>query len=150
MAPAFLLLFEMSSKGSAKIMKPGRVCVVLQGRYAGKKAVVVKNYAEGTKQMAYPFALVAGIEKPPRRLKRRYGLSKNLGKSRMKTFVKAINYKHLMPTRYVSAYKHLPNVTPKAIRDLTARKVAKTSAKKVFEASFVGGNDNWFFRRLYF
>eukprot|EP00766_Chilomastix_caulleryi_P004427 gnl/Chilomastix_caulleri/5662.p1 GENE.gnl/Chilomastix_caulleri/5662~~gnl/Chilomastix_caulleri/5662.p1 ORF type:complete len:141 (+),score=30.40 gnl/Chilomastix_caulleri/5662:47-469(+) len=140
----------MSSQGHNKIMKPGRVCVVLQGRYAGKKAVIVQNFGEGTKQMKYSFALVAGVEKPPRRIKRRYGLSKNLTKSRMKTFVKAVNYKHLMPTRYFTPFKNMPNVTSKSIRDITARKAAKRSTKQIFEKAFIGGKDSWLFKRLYF
>ena len=32
-----------------KIMKQGRVVILLAGRYAGKKAVVVKQYDEGKK-----------------------------------------------------------------------------------------------------
>lgn len=31
-----------------KIMKTGKVAVVLRGRYAGRKAVVIKTFEEGT------------------------------------------------------------------------------------------------------
>lgn len=46
------------------IIKSGKVVVILQGRYAGKKAVVVKSYEEGTTERKFshatgPFKTVA-------------------------------------------------------------------------------------------
>lgn len=46
-----------------KIMKPGRVVIVLSGRYAGRKAVVVKSYDEGSSDRPYGHAMIAGIDK---------------------------------------------------------------------------------------
>ena len=31
-----------------KFMKPGKVCIVLAGKYAGKKAIIVKQQDDGT------------------------------------------------------------------------------------------------------
>jgi hypothetical protein len=45
------------------VYKPGKVAVVLSGRQAGKKVVVIKQVDEGTKERPYPHAIVAGIEK---------------------------------------------------------------------------------------
>ena len=50
----------------AKFLKPGRVVIVLSGRYAGKKGVIVKCSEEGTKERKFGHALVAGIERYPR------------------------------------------------------------------------------------
>lgn len=55
-----------------KIMKPGRVVIVLGGRYAGRKAVVVKSYDEGSNERPYGHALVAGIDKLIKRPKKLY------------------------------------------------------------------------------
>ncbi|KAH0831237.1 hypothetical protein J3R83DRAFT_13821 [Lanmaoa asiatica] len=41
------------------------VAIVLQGRQAGKKVVVIKQLDEGTKERPYPHAIVAGIERYP-------------------------------------------------------------------------------------
>lgn len=41
--------------------------VVLNGRYAGHKAVVVKNFDEGTSSRPYGHALVCGIANYPRK-----------------------------------------------------------------------------------
>jgi large subunit ribosomal protein L27e len=48
-----------------KFIKPGKVVVVLSGRYAGKKAIVVKQFDEGTKGREFPHALVAGLDRAP-------------------------------------------------------------------------------------
>lgn len=50
------------------VYKPGKVAVVLSGRQAGKKVVVIKQVDEGTKERPYPHAIVAGIEKSVGRL----------------------------------------------------------------------------------
>ena len=52
-----------------------KVVVVLQGRYAGKKAVIVKNYDEGTNSRPYGHALVCGLATYPRKV--RLGEEKN-------------------------------------------------------------------------
>ena len=42
--------------------------VVLNGRYAGRKAVIVKNFDEGTTSRPYGHALVVGINNYPRKV----------------------------------------------------------------------------------
>ena len=39
--------------------------IILGGRYAGKKAVIVKNFEEGDTNRPYGHALVAGVERTP-------------------------------------------------------------------------------------
>lgn len=48
-----------------KIMKPGKVVLVLRGKYAGRKALVVKAQDEGGADRSYPHAIIAGIDKYP-------------------------------------------------------------------------------------
>ncbi|MDK0628405.1 60S ribosomal protein L27, partial [Clostridium perfringens] len=81
-------------------MKPGKVVLVLSGRYAGRKAIVVKNYDEGTSDKPYGHAFVAGIDRYPRKVHKRMGKNKIHKRSKVKPFVKLVNYNHLMPTRY--------------------------------------------------
>ncbi|GLH05963.1 60S ribosomal protein L27 [Gryllus bimaculatus] len=83
-----------------KIMKAGKVVLVLSGRYAGKKAIVIKNFDEGTSDKEYGHALVAGIDRYPRKVCKRMGKAKIHKRSKIKPFVKVLNYNHLMPTRY--------------------------------------------------
>lgn len=71
-----------------KIMKPGKVVLVLSGRYAGRKAIVVKNYDEGTSDKPYGHAFVAGIDRYPRKVHKRMGKNKIHKRSKVKPFVK--------------------------------------------------------------
>ena len=50
-------------------LQANKVVVVLQGRYAGKKAVIVKNYDEGTSSRPYGHALVCGLATYPRKVR---------------------------------------------------------------------------------
>lgn len=65
-----------------------QVAVVLTGRYAGKKVVVVKQQDDGTKDRPYPHALVAGIERYPRKITKAMGAKKQSKRSKVKPFVK--------------------------------------------------------------
>ena len=46
-----------------KVYKQGRVVILLGGRHAGKKAIVLKANDEGTSDRPYEHALIAGIER---------------------------------------------------------------------------------------
>ena len=83
-----------------KFLKPGKVVIVLSGKYAGKKAVIVKQFDDGTESRPYPHAIVAGIEKYPLKITKSMGQKRVAKRSRVKPFVKVVNYTHLMPTRY--------------------------------------------------
>jgi large subunit ribosomal protein L27e len=84
-----------------KFIKIGRLCVLLNGRFAGKKCFIVKCFDEGSKSRPYAHALVAGVEQTFKRLSKKHTPRQIQKRTTLKTFVKYINYKHLMPTRYV-------------------------------------------------
>ena len=46
-----------------KIMKAGKVVLILAGIYAGRKAIIVKPSEEGSNDKRFPHALVAGIDR---------------------------------------------------------------------------------------
>merc|ERR1712194_123078 len=83
-----------------KFIKSGRVVVLLQGRYAGKKAIVVKTFDDGSKARHFGHALVAGVDRAPLKVTKRMSKKKISKRTRVKPFVKYVNYNHLMPTRY--------------------------------------------------
>jgi large subunit ribosomal protein L27e len=82
------------------VIKQNKVVVVLSGRYAGKKAIVVKAFAEGNKKRKFGHALIAGIAKAPRAVTKSMSKKKIERRSRVKAFVKFVNFQHIMPTRY--------------------------------------------------
>jgi large subunit ribosomal protein L27e len=65
---------------------------------------------------------------------------KQAKRSKCKTFIKNINYTHLMPTRY--SLDALDNATKKV--------AAQKEAKKLLEEKFKTGKSRWFFTRLAF
>ena len=81
-------------------MKKGRVVILLAGRRAGKKAIIMKQIDEGKKNRKFGHALVAGIERSPKKITKRMGNKKLERKMRLKPFVKYVNYTHLLATRF--------------------------------------------------
>ena len=65
-----------------------QVAIVLQGRQAGHKVIVIKQLDEGTKERPYPHAIVAGIERYPLKVTKRMGAKKVAKRSKVKPFIK--------------------------------------------------------------
>ncbi|CAL1264219.1 60S ribosomal protein L27-like [Argiope bruennichi] len=134
-----------------KIMKIGKVVLVLNGRYAGRKAVVVKNNDEGTSDKPYGHALVAGIDRYPRKVTRRMGKKKLEKRSKIKPFVKVLNYNHLMPTRYMVDIAFDKSIVNKEVlKDPAKRRKARRDVKAKFEERYKTGKSRWFFQKLRF
>ncbi|KAF2882606.1 hypothetical protein ILUMI_23574 [Ignelater luminosus] len=131
-----------------KIMKSGKVVLVLSGRYAGRKAVVMKNYDDGTSDKPYGHALVAGIDRYPRKIHKRMGKGKMHKRSKIKPFVKVINYNHLMPTRYSVDVASEQKVTPKDLKDPMKRKKVRFQVRVKLEERYKQGKNKWFFQKL--
>ena len=90
--------------------------IILNGRYAGRKGIIVKSNYESNKERKYPHCLVVGLSKGPRKatkksLKKLEDTIKNLEKkensteriNRLKSFgifIKTYNMSHLLVTRY--------------------------------------------------
>ena len=99
-----------------KFYKPGKIVVVLNGRYAGRKGIIVKSNYESVKDRKYPHCMVVGLSHGPRKPTR-----KNIAKLQAKikqlesqentvdrikklksfgVFIKNYNMSHLLATRY--------------------------------------------------
>ena len=99
-----------------KYYKPGKVVVVLNGRNAGAKGIIVKSNYDNSKERKYPHCLVVGLSKGPRKPTKR-----NIAKLQAKikqlesskdsndrlnalksfgVFIKHYNMSHLLATRY--------------------------------------------------
>lgn len=69
-------------------MKSGKVVLVLSGRYAGRKAIIVKSYDDGTGDRPYGHALVIGMERYPRPVTKKMSKTKLKRRSKIKPFIK--------------------------------------------------------------
>ncbi len=78
--------------------------IVLNGRMAGKKGLIVKTFDEGTDGRKYGHAIIAGIARAPLKVKKSMNEKKVEKRSRVKPFLKLVNFNHLMPTRCVSCF----------------------------------------------
>ena len=136
-----------------KFYKPGKVVVVLNGRNAGAKGIIVKSNYENTKDKKFPHCVVVGLSKGPRKPTKR-----NIAKlqARIKklesssdavdrlnalksfgVFIKTYNMSHLLATRYAvkedfgisKTLEKLDNLDKKIKEDKQAIE-AKEKAKK--------------------
>ena len=121
-----------------RFIKPGRVVLVLSGRNAGKKAVVVKCYDDGTKERKFPHCLVAGVKKAPLFITPKMHEKKQERRTRVGTFVKYVNYQHLLPTRYVvSADIDLKGtVTEEKMASIALRKELRKDLRNTFTKKY--------------
>jgi large subunit ribosomal protein L27e len=146
-------------------MKAGRVVILLAGRRAGKKAVIVKPFDDGKKGKAFPHALVAGIEKAPSKVTKKMSKSRIQKKSQVKAFVKIVNYNHILPTRFMVAgeFTHAGQelkqiVTEDKLGNKESRKALKKELKGIFNERYSKpqsdndkqANVDFFFKKLRF
>merc|ERR1712189_173199 len=135
---------------TTKVMK-SKVVLVLGGKYAGRKAIIVKNYDDGTQDRQYGHALVAGIDRYPLKVTKSMGKKRDSKRSKIKTFVKIVNYNHLMPTRYsVDVPLNKSVVNKDVLKDSSKRKRARTEVKSKLEERYKSGKNKWFFQKLRF
>ncbi|KAK5010915.1 60S ribosomal protein L27B [Elasticomyces elasticus] len=117
-----------------KFLKVGRVAIVSRGRYAGKKVVIIQPVDNGSKTHPFGHALVAGIERYPSQVTRRMSKTRQQKRSKVKPFIKVINYNHLMPTRYTLELEGLKGaVTGDTFKEVSQREDAKKTVKKALE-----------------
>ncbi|KAK7290010.1 hypothetical protein RIF29_04108 [Crotalaria pallida] len=133
-----------------KFLKPNKAVIVLQGRYAGKKAVIVRTFDDGTRDRPYGHCLVAGIKKYPSKVIKKDSAKKTAKKSRVKAFVKLVNYQHLMPTRYTLDVDLKDAVTVDVLSAKDKKVTALKETKKRLEERFKTGKNRWFFTKLRF
>ncbi|VDM93889.1 unnamed protein product [Onchocerca ochengi] len=134
-----------------KIMKPGKVVLVLGGRFAGRKAIIVKAYDEGSSDRAYSHALIAGIDKYPLMVTKRMGKKKIKSRSKLRPFVGIASYSNLLPTRYsvdVTLDKNLVNKD--VLKEPGKKRRARMEVKSKFEERYKTGKNRWFFTKLRF
>ena len=111
--------------------------------------MIIQPQDTGNKSHPYPHALVAGIERYPSQITRRMSKARQTKRSKVKPFIKVINYNHLMPTRYTLELEGLKGaVTADTFKEVSQREEAKKTVKKTFEERYTSGKNRWFFTPL--
>ncbi|KAE8787132.1 60S ribosomal protein L27-3 [Hordeum vulgare] len=134
-----------------KCLKLGKAVILLRGRYAGKKVVIVRVFEEGTCDRPYVHCLVAGLAKYPKKVIRKDSAKKTSKKSRVKFFLKLVNFTHPMPTRYTLDIdlKEVITGAPDSLTTKDKKLTAANSAKAKLEDRFKTGKNRWFFTKLH-
>merc|ERR1712127_199712 len=101
MGIVYIKLLERIKNTMGKILKRGRVVILLAGRRAGKKAVIIKQVDEGKKKRKFGHALVVGIERTARKITSGMSKKKITKRASIKPFVKYVNNTHLLATRFI-------------------------------------------------
>jgi len=113
------------------------------------QVVIIQPQDTGNKSHPYPHALVAGIERYPSQITRRMSKTRQAKRSKVKPFIKVINYNHLMPTRYTLELEGLKGVvTADTFKEVSQREDAKKTVKKALEERYTSGKNRWFFTPL--
>ena len=72
-------------------------------------------------------------------------------RSRVKPFLKLVNFNHLMPTRYSVEVDMKPlGITPEVVANSAKRTEARKQIKKMFQERYTAGKNKWFFSKLRF
>lgn len=113
--------------------------------------MIVKPYDEGTKTHPFAHAIVVGVERAPLKVTKAMDSKKVAKRTKVKPFVKLVNYNHLMPTRYsldIESFKTA--ITQEAVEEPSQREEAKKIVKKALEEKHQAGKNKWFFTKLHF
>lgn len=114
-----------------------------------RQVVIVQPSDTGSKAHPFPFAIVAGIERYPSKVTKRMGKKLVDRRSKVKPFIKVVNYNHLMPTRYTLELEGLKGVvSSETFKEVSQREDAKKTIKKALEDRYTSGKNRWFFTPL--
>merc|ERR1719213_1405439 len=131
-----------------KFFKDGKIVVLLQGRYAGKKALILKTMDDNTKERPYGHCVVVGVAKSP------LPITKAMCKPTPR-MNKMVNFTHVMPTRYSvesSMTKSLKaHLSADTFSDPSVKKKFLKAAQAEFEKKYQDGEgQKWLFEKLRF
>ncbi len=113
------------------------------------QVVIIQPVDNGNKPHPFGHAVVAGIERYPSKITRRMSKARQEKRSKVKPFIKVINYNHLMPTRYTLELEGLKgSVTADTFKEVSQREDAKKTVKKALEERYTSGKNRWFFTPL--
>jgi large subunit ribosomal protein L27e len=140
---------------SNPLITPGRFVILLNGRHAGKKAVVLAATQTATEGRKYPHAVVLGIEKSPKTLLKSMSQEALVARTQIKVFVKTVNFNHLLLTRHLLKdddfwTKIKPDAIVTALKDQNEKKAALESAAAVLRQKYLNNKFPWLFKPLQF
>lgn len=142
--------------------KKGRIVIILNGRHAGKKAIVIKDkISSGNNSLLNNIGII-GIKNLPSRESRKKQSGTVGSKRRIKVFLKLMNKNHVIPTRYFvdlnpNQQTLISNISnsffdKKMNRDTSDKFVEENmwQINNIFMDKYFSGKNKWFFKTLKF
>lgn len=129
------------------ILKQGTVVIMLRGRFAGKKGVIVSTTSDAKKGT---YALVAGMRTCPRNVTKKMTDKTASRRSTIRPFIKLVNVSHLMPTRHTFPNDLAKTLSLEWARDESKKNKAMGEVGKLFKQRLLAGRDEFFFTKLQF
>jgi len=140
--------------------KIGRIILILNGRHAGKKGIIVENEIQSKNEFSNSLT-VLGLKNIPKRVCRKK--NNHGGKTtKIKVFFKSINKNHILPTRYfVDLNQEQQILINKVSNEFFKIKSngenynklsdeLKWQVNNIFLDKYISGKNKWFFRKLNF
>jgi large subunit ribosomal protein L27e len=146
--------------------KPGRIVILLNGRFSGCKAVIVNNncLSNQNSQEKFESVILLGIQRYPCNITKKMSKTKIIQKSKIKIFLKSMNKNHFLPTRYnidfgeensekiksfALDYLHKKKNKLENEHDLSYKN-QKYFIKNLLLERYLSNKNKWFFQRLKF
>jgi large subunit ribosomal protein L27e len=133
----------------------GRFVILLHGRHAGRKAVVLTASVEPTEARKYPHAIVLGIEKYPKKLTKDMSQEVLVKRTQVRVFFKTVNFNHLLLTRHTLKDDDfwnkikIPTIV-ESLGDAAEKKKSVDEVSAILRQKFLNGKHSWFFKPLQF
>lgn len=137
--------------------KIGRIAIILNGKHAGKKGIVIENKIKNEKKNTDNI-IILGIKNIPRKINQKRNDKKK--KINIKVFFKALNKSHVLPTRYFvdlnpDQQKLISNVSKCFFQNKAHIKPDNSptdlwKVDNIFIDKYFSGKNKWFFKKLKF
>lgn len=141
--------------------KIGRIILILNGRHAGKKGIIVENRIQ-SKNLSFNSVIVLTIKSSPKKITRKKSETSTKKNSSIKIFFKALNKNHILPTRYFVDLNEeqqtlIANISLNLFKlksdDETSKCLyseLKWKVENIFIDKYFSGKNKWFFKKLNF
>jgi large subunit ribosomal protein L27e len=141
--------------GTGPLVTPGRFVILLNGRHAGTKGLVLSASQNPTEGRKYPHAVILGIEKGPKTLLKTMTQEALVARTKIKVFVKTVNFNHLLLTRHQLKEEDFwskvkPDTIVNALKDPSEKKAALDAAAVVLRQKYLNNKFPWLFKPLQF
>lgn len=125
------------------IFKPNMIVLISNGRLAGKKAVVVKELENN-------MIVVAGVVRVPVESPDYLPTWQKRKNEKFVTFIKKINIKHVIATRYKADIGLEAVEVENAIENINAKATLNGEANKILKNAYEAKKAKWLFTQLKF